>query len=114
VQDLIYCFCSSGNIPRQAEFAASWISDFVAFCTARGITRAEANQEAAESWEQHLFENTREILSKNAQLEGTSSSKGKTGNKYCGFMLRYNGPAPKFRKECRDAAAKGYCKLRLT
>jgi hypothetical protein len=66
------------------------------------------------SWERHLFENSREASSKNAQLEGMSSSNGKTEDKHRGFLLRYNGPAPKFRKECRDAAAKDYHRLRLT
>lgn len=93
------------------EFAASWISDFIQFCTERGVTCAEATQDAADMWTQHVFESTRGLLLNEVKPDRMGNNKAH--GKYHEILLRYNGSAPQFRKKCLDAASEQYRELRL-
>jgi len=99
-------FC---NIPRCAQVTVDWVTDLACYMRARGLTRVEATPEAEDEWTRHAEEEAdKTLLTKaNSWLMGDNIP-GKPR-----ALLLYAGPAPLFRRKCREVAESGYRGLEL-
>ncbi|MGK2914290.1 MAG: flavin-containing monooxygenase [Porticoccaceae bacterium] len=99
-------FC---NIPRCAQVTVDWVTDLIEHMRAHKLNHVVPTPEAEIAWTQHAVEEAdKTLLSKtNSWLMG-DNIEGKPR-----ALLLYAGPAPLFRKKCRDSAANGYKEFEL-
>jgi len=99
-------FC---NIPRCAQVTVDWVTDLACHMRDRGLTRAEPTAAAEDEWTRHAEEEAdKTLLTKaNSWLMGDNIP-GKPR-----ALLLYAGPAPLFRRKCREVAEGGYRELAL-
>lgn len=101
-----------GNIPRSIEFAVERISDFIQFCMKRGISYAEASDEATASWMAHLAAVSPSMLMDDVDswLTGVNTN---VGQKRTRRVMKYGGSAPDYRRKAQEVADGMYQELTL-
>ena len=102
-----------GNAPRGIEYGAEWISELLRFATRKGITRIAAPVEAMKAWTEYVRGLGTELLASKIDSWMTGVNKNVAG-KTQRSVIRYNGPAPEYRKKCDEVAASGYQQLDLS
>jgi len=98
-------FC---NLPRCLEWLAEWVSDAIGYLREKGFTRIEATPQAEDKWTRRAEELAERSFM--TRRDSTSSSWAIGANipgKKRAFLF-YARPAPAYRKECEQVAAKGY------
>jgi cation diffusion facilitator CzcD-associated flavoprotein CzcO len=102
-----------GNAPRGIEYGAEWISELLRFATHNGFTRIAAPIEAMTAWTEYVRGLGTELLASKIDSWMTGVNKNVAG-KTQRSVIRYNGPAPEYRKKCDEVAASGYQQLDLS
>jgi cation diffusion facilitator CzcD-associated flavoprotein CzcO len=98
-------FC---NLPRCLEWIADWVTDCIRYVREHGYSRVAANPQAEEKWTRRAEELAERSFMTRRDSESTSWAIGANipGKKRA--FLFYARPAPAYRKECEQVAAKGY------
>jgi cation diffusion facilitator CzcD-associated flavoprotein CzcO len=98
------------NMPVAIEQHVEWITDCIAHLRDRGLSRVEAEQNAAERWVAHVNDAANATLLPLAHhswyLGANVPGKPRVFMPYAGGMLRY-------RETCADVARRGYAGMRL-
>ena len=94
-------FC---NYPVCAETIVEWISDCIQYMREKGYARIKPTREAEEAWVAHAAELASHTLLSDAKSWFMGSN---IPGKKRAFLF-YARPAPAYRKECEQVAAKGY------
>ena len=92
--------------PPQIELQVGWMAEFVQYLVDRGLTRAEADRAAQDTWCDHV----------NQVAEGTMFTAASCNSWYNGaniegkprVFLPYVGGLPVYMDKCNDVAAHGY------
>jgi cation diffusion facilitator CzcD-associated flavoprotein CzcO len=94
-------FC---NYPVCAEMVVEWITDCIAYMRKKGLKRIAPTPRAEEAWVEHSRELAAQTLlsATESWFMGTNIPGKKPA------LLLYANSAPNYRKECAEAAAKGY------
>ncbi len=94
-------FC---NYPVCAEMVVEWIADCIAYIREKGFKRIAPTSQAEEAWVEHSRELAAQTLlsATESWFMGTNIPGKKPA------LLLYANSAPNYRKECADAAARGY------
>lgn len=98
---------SLGNIPRSIEFIAEWVAGLIGYLVERGLTRAEAEDEAMREWMRYVAEKDEGLLASEIDSWMTGVNLNVEG-KQVRRLVRYSGSAPAFRAMCREIAEEGY------
>jgi cation diffusion facilitator CzcD-associated flavoprotein CzcO len=87
-----------------AEMIVEWVSDCIRYMREKNFTRIAPTPLAEESWVQHMDESARRTIlyETNSWFMGANIPGKKRA------ILLYAGSAATYRKECQEAAAKGY------
>ncbi|TLS23908.1 hypothetical protein PpBr36_09107 [Pyricularia pennisetigena] len=98
---------SFGNIPRSIEYTCQWIVDLIKFARDRNLLRVEATQEKADAWYNHVESCGVGMLINEVDswMTGVNTN---LKHKQKRSLVRYNGPAPGYRKICNEVKAKEY------
>ncbi|TLD03449.1 uncharacterized protein PgNI_11543 [Pyricularia grisea] len=96
-----------GNIPRSIEYTCQWVVDLIKFARDRNLLRAEATQENADAWYEHVESSGVGMLINEVDswMTGVNTN---LKHKQKRSLVRYNGPAPGYRKRCDDVKAREY------
>ncbi|TLD28150.1 hypothetical protein PspLS_04295 [Pyricularia sp. CBS 133598] len=96
-----------GNIPRSIEYTCQWIVDLIHFARDRNLLRVEATQENADAWYEHVESSGVGMLINEVDswMTGVNTNLKHKQNR---SLVRYNGPAPGYRKRCDDVKAREY------
>lgn len=94
-------FC---NVPRCIEQNVEWIANCIRWLRAHGYSRIAATPAAEEAWRAHVEEVARGSLvyQTDSWITGANVPGKKRG------FLPYAGGLPNYRRQCDDAAARGY------
>jgi len=92
--------------PPQIELQVGWMAEFVQYLVDHGLTRAEADREAQDTWCDHV----------NQVAEGTMFTAASCNSWYNGaniegkprVFLPYVGGLPVYMEKCNEVAAHGY------
>jgi cation diffusion facilitator CzcD-associated flavoprotein CzcO len=98
-------FC---NYPRCAEMIVEWIADCLTYMREKGYERIAATPEAEEKWTKHAAELAKRSFLTRPDVPGNSWFLGANIPGKTRVPLLYASPAPGYRKECAEVAAKGY------
>ncbi|KAK1519731.1 uncharacterized protein CCOS01_11382 [Colletotrichum costaricense] len=96
-----------GNATRNIEHAVQVVVDLLKFCRDRGYTYAEATQEAADGWTEHVFECSKGSLVNEVDSWMTGVNTNIKG-KQVRSVVRYGGSAQEFQRRCREVKESGY------
>jgi cation diffusion facilitator CzcD-associated flavoprotein CzcO len=98
-------FC---NLPRCLEWLADWVSDAIRYVRDQARVRIEATAEAEDRWTRRAEELAERSFMTRRDSNSSSWAIGANipGKKRA--FLFYARPAPAYRKECEQVAAKGY------
>jgi cation diffusion facilitator CzcD-associated flavoprotein CzcO len=100
-------FC---NLPRCAQITVDWVTDLMGYMRERNLREVAPTPEAETAWTRHAEEEAdKTLLSKTDSWIMGSNIPGKPR-----ALLLYAGPAPVFRKKCREVAESHYQGLRLS
>jgi hypothetical protein len=100
-------FC---NIPRCAQVTVDWVTELMVHMRARNLKEVVPTPEAETAWTRHAEEEAdKTLLSKTDSWIMGSNIPGKPR-----ALLLYAGPAPVFRKKCREVAESHYQGMRLS
>ncbi|KAF6826252.1 phenylacetone monooxygenase [Colletotrichum plurivorum] len=96
-----------GNATRNIEHAVQVIVDLLKFCREEGYTYAEATEEAADGWTEHVFECSKGSLVNEVDSWMTGVNTNVKG-KQVRSVVRYGGSAQEFQRRCREVREAGY------
>ncbi|MFZ2207924.1 MAG: NAD(P)/FAD-dependent oxidoreductase [Porticoccaceae bacterium] len=100
-------FC---NLPRCAQITVDWVTDLMDYMRERNLREVVPTPEAETAWTRHAEEEAdKTLLSKTDSWIMGSNIPGKPR-----ALLLYAGPAPVFRKKCREVAESHYQGMRLS
>ncbi len=87
-----------------AEMIVEWISDCIRYMREKNLTRIAPTPQAEEAWVQHMDDSAKRTIlyNTNSWFMGANIPGKKRA------ILLYAGSAATYRKECQEAAAKGY------
>jgi cation diffusion facilitator CzcD-associated flavoprotein CzcO len=102
-----------GNAPRGIEYGVEWISNLLRYATRSGISRIAATSESMRSWTSYVRGLGTELLASKIDSWMTGVNKNVAG-KTQRSVVRFNGPAPEYRKKCDEVAASQYQQLELS
>lgn len=102
-----------GNAPRGIEFGVEWVSDLLKYAYERGVTRIDATTDSMNSWHEYVSGLGTELLASKIDSWMTGVNKNVAG-KTKRSVIRFNGPAPEYRKRCLEVSDSGYEGLDLT
>lgn len=96
-----------GNATRNIEHAVQVVVDLLKFCRAKGITYAEASEEAADNWTEHVVKCSTGTLVNEVDSWMTGVNTNIKG-KQVRSVVRYGGPVQEFQRRCREVKESGY------
>jgi len=96
-------FC---NIPRCIEQNVEWVTEFLRYLRDNNLEHAEATEQAATAWTEHVHEMVNMTLLPNANSWFMGVNQNLPGKKKT--FLAYAGGAPRYREKCDEVAANGY------
>jgi len=96
-----------GNIPRSIEYAVDWVSQFIEYARDHDIKFCEATEEKVDEWTEHVHACSKGLLMNEVDSWMTGVNKN-LQHKQKRSIVRYNGPAPGYRKQCNEVRARGY------
>jgi cation diffusion facilitator CzcD-associated flavoprotein CzcO len=102
-----------GNAPRGIEYGVEWVSDLLRYARDKGLTRVAATGESMNSWTEYVRGLGTELLASKIDSWMTGVNKNVAG-KTERAVVRFNGPAPEYRRVCNEVAASGYEGLELS
>lgn len=102
-----------GNIPRSIEHNVDWITGLLRHMRDRGLTRAEATQEAVDAWMEVVRQSSVGLLSNEIDSWMTGVNRNVEGRDKR-RLARYSGTGPAYRAHCEAIAADGYRGVALT
>jgi cation diffusion facilitator CzcD-associated flavoprotein CzcO len=101
------------NVPRSVEYGVKWVSDLLRHAREEGLTRIAATESSMESWTEYVRALGTDLLATKVDSWMTGVNKNLEG-KTERVVIRFNGPAPEYRRRCDDVAASGYEGLELS
>lgn len=96
------------NLPRCIEMLVEWVADCIRYMREKGLTRIEATPQAEDAWVKHSAELAGRSFLTRGDAGGDSWFLGANIPGKDRVFLLYANSAPAYRKECREAADKGY------
>jgi cation diffusion facilitator CzcD-associated flavoprotein CzcO len=101
------------NVPRSVEYGVGWVSDLLRYARDEGLTRIAATESSMESWTEYVRALGTDLLATKIDSWMTGVNKNLEG-KTERVVIRFNGPAPEYRRRCDEVAASGYEGLELS
>ncbi len=100
---------TSGNFPRAIEAAVDWSTDLLNYANERGVTRAEATEEAEDWWYAHVVKMYSKMLNRKAKswITGYNSNVEGHDNGHIRYNV-YNGGFPRYCAIANGIAERNY------